>query len=152
MTARPHLLIVVQSRGGTTRALVDAAFDGARDPAIVGVDVTLATAVDTTPDDVLAADALLLGTSTHFGSMAGLTKDLFERLWHPLLDRTRGLPFALLVKGDTDASGTVRGIEPLVTGLGWRWVRPPLVVVGPVGQADLDAAYELGATMAASLA
>lgn len=63
-----------------------------------------------------------------------------------------GLPYGLFVNAGNDGSGAVRAVQRIVTGLAWREFRPPLVVVVPPGAEDLDACWELGATMAAALA
>jgi NAD(P)H-dependent FMN reductase len=144
-----RLLVVVHSRGGTTRALSDAAVTGARD---AEVDPRVLDAFDAGPDDVRWAQALLLATPARFGYMSGALKDLFERIWHPCLEITAGLPYALVIKGDTDVDGGVASIERIATGLRWRRVLPPLAVVGDVGDDHLAAARELGATLAAGVA
>jgi hypothetical protein len=43
-------------------------------------------------------------------------------------------------------------VEAIATGLKWHRARPPVCVTGPPGQADLEACWELGATVAAELA
>ncbi len=141
--------MVFHSRGGTTEQLVDAAVAAAREAATVPVRVR--TALEAGPQDVASAGALLLGTPARFGAMAGLLKDFLERIYHPCLDTTVGLSYALVVKGDTDVDGAVAGIERIATGLRWRQVLPPLEVVGAVTDAALAAAAELGATLAAGL-
>jgi hypothetical protein len=45
----------------------------------------------------------------------------------------------------------VQSVERIVTGLKWRAIAPPLVVQGDVDQRALDAAHELGQTLAAGL-
>lgn len=152
MAESAHLLVVWSSRGGSTRQLVDAALAGATDPAIDGVDVQDRHATDAGPDDVRWCDALLIATPTHFGALAGLVKDWLERIYHPCLDQTRGLPYAVITKGDTDVDGTIRQLDPIAAGLGWRRALPPLLVVGDLTDAHLDAATELGGTLAAGLA
>jgi multimeric flavodoxin WrbA len=108
-------------------------------------------AFDAGAEDVWWAEAVVLCTPANFGYMSGALKDFFERVFHPCLDRTAGLPYALIVKGDTDVEGAVASVERIVTGLRWRALVPPVVVVGEIGDADRDAAWELGATVAASL-
>jgi len=108
-------------------------------------------AFDAGPEDVLWADALVLATPARFGYMAGALKDFFERIYHPCLEKTVGLPYALIVKGDTDVDGAVASVQKIATGLQWNLVLPPLTVVGAITDADLDAAAELGATLAAGL-
>ena len=145
------MLVVSHSRTGGTQALTDAVVEGATSDDIDGVDVRALGAFDAGPDDVRAADAIVLGTPERFGYMSGALKDFLERIYYELLDETPGLPYALYVKGSTDGSGAVRSIERIVAGLKWRAVLPPIVVTGDVGGEHLDAARELGLTMAAGL-
>jgi hypothetical protein len=55
----------------------------------------------------------------------------------------------LFVKAGNDGSGTIRAVESIATGLKWRRVREPLLVVGEVTDAHLEACTELGGLMAA---
>ena len=146
------LLVVTHSRSGSTARLRDALLEGAAEGGQDAVVVRSLGPLDARPDDVLAADAIVIATPTNFGWMAGLTKDFFERIWHPCVDVSAGKPFALVVKGSTDADGGLASVQKIVTGLQWRQVAEPLVVVGDLEQDHLDAAWELGATVAAGLA
>lgn len=100
---------------------------------------------------MLWAEAVVLLTPANFGYMSGALKDFFERIYQPCLDHTAGLPYALVVKGDTDTSGAISSVERIVAGLRWRQIAPPLAVVGALLPAHAAAAGELGATVAASL-
>ena len=146
-----QLLVVYHSRTGGTQALTDAVVAGATSDDIDDVDVHVLGAFDAGPDDVRAANAVVLGTPENFGYMSGAMKDFLERIYYVVLDETPGLPYALYVKGSTDGSGAVRSVERIVAGLKWRAVLPPLVVTGAVEPEHVDAAYELGLTMAAGL-
>lgn len=143
------LLVVAHSRTGTTGQLVEAAVGAAREHSTLTV--ALRDAFDAGPDDVLAAQAVLLATPARFGYMSGALKDFLERIYHPCLDITARLPYGLLVKGDTDVDGAVTSVERIVAGMRWRQVLPPVRVVGPVTRSALDAAGELGATLAAGV-
>lgn len=101
--------------------------------------------------DVLSADGVILGTPARFGYMSGAVKDFLERVYHPCLDKTVGLPWALFVKGDTDTSGAASSVERIVIGLKWRRVLPILEVVGPITPESAEAAQELGGAFAAGL-
>ena len=147
-----HLLVVAHSRTGSTQVLCNAATDAARAAAGDEVDVRALGAFDAGPDDVLWADGVLLCTPANFGYMSGALKDFFERVYHPCLEQTAGLPYALVVKGSTDVDGAVASVERIATGLRWKRVLPPLAVVGDATAADVDQAAELGATLAAGLA
>jgi hypothetical protein len=105
-------------------------------------------------DDVLAADALLLLTPARFGAVAGLTKDLFERIYpwfEEVPDVRPGLPWTMVAKGSSDPTGAVRDVERIVTGLRWKQVLPPIVVTGDVTDTHLAAVEEQAATLAAGL-
>ncbi len=148
----PTLLIVAHSRSGATKQLADAVHAGATDRQIRGVRVDLRHPFDVEVADVVAAGAIILGTPTNFGYMSGALKDFFDRVYDDCLDVTRGRPYALFVKGRNDTSGAVRSVQPIVSGLGWREVRPPLEVEGDLEPDHLAEARELGMMMAAGLA
>ena len=48
--------------------------------------------------------------------------------------------------------GAVRAVEPIATGLRWRQVAEPVAIMGEPSKADLEACWELGATVAVSVA
>ena len=146
-----HLLVVYHSRTGGTQALADAAIAGARSDDIEGVEVRDTHAFDATVDDVRWCDGVILGTPENFGYMSGALKDFFERIYHALLDETRGLPYALFVKGGHDGEGAIRSVERIVTGLAWKAVLPPVLVVGDLDDGAVARCRELGMTFAAGL-
>jgi NAD(P)H-dependent FMN reductase len=148
---RGGLLVVHHSRTGGTWALTDAAVTGAAEAVDGALDIRVLGAFEAGPQEVLRARGLLLATPARFGYMSGALKDFFERIYHPCLEETRGLPYALLVKGDTDTGGAVSSVARIATGLAWRQVLPPLEVVGVVDEEQRLAAAELGATLAAGL-
>jgi multimeric flavodoxin WrbA len=146
------LLVVSHSRTGGTSELVGAVLAGIAEGGGDEVEVRSLETTDAGPDDVEWADAVILGTPERFGYVAGLMKDFLERIYYPLLDRTRGKPWAMFVKAGNDGSGAVRSVQRIITGLGWREVQPPVVAVGDITEAHLEAAFELGGSVAAGLA
>jgi len=149
--AARHLLVVFHSRTGGTQALADSAIAGATSPEIDEVEVRVKPAFDATVDDVRWCNGVLLGTPENFGYMSGALKDFFERIYYALIDETRGLPYALFVKGGHDGEGAIRSVERIVTGLGWKSVLAPVLVVGEVDDAARERCHELGITFAAGL-
>ena len=147
----PGLLIVHHTPSPATHSLLEAVRSGATDPKIAGVDVVLRPALGATASDVLEADGYLLGTPANLGYMSGALKHFFDQIYYPCLDATVGRPYGLLVHGNNDATGAVRAVEVITTGLRWRLAQPVCSVVGEPARADLDAAWELGAALAAGL-
>lgn len=149
-----HLLVVSHSRSGGTARLREAVLAGIATAVEQGgadVEVRPLETVDAGPDDVRWADLVVLGTPERFGAMAGLMKDFLERIYYELLEETPGLPYALFVKAGNDGQGAVRTVTAILTGLRWKEVQPPVVAVGDLTEAHTDAAWELGATVAAGL-
>ncbi|HUI47379.1 MAG TPA: NAD(P)H-dependent oxidoreductase [Acidimicrobiia bacterium] len=146
-----HLLVVYQSRTGGTQMLADAAIGGATSDDIDDVDVRVRCAFDAVADDVRWSDGILMGTPENFGYMSGALKDFFERIYYEVLDETRGLPYALFVKGAHDGEGAVRSVERVATGLGWKPALEPVIVVGDPDDAARARCRELGLTFAAGV-
>ncbi len=148
----PSLLIVTHSRGGSTTQLASAFERGTHTEGISGIRVDCLDVVDAASSAVHLASGIAIITPERFGSMAGLVKDFFERIYYDLLEVTPGLPYVMVVKGDTDGTGAVASIEKIATGLRWRRALEPLVVLGAVTPDAISQAEELGATFAAGIA
>ncbi|MBA0128075.1 flavodoxin family protein [Haloechinothrix sp. YIM 98757] len=145
------LLIVHHTPSPNVQAMFDAVVDGATTDEIEGVTVVRKPALAATASDVLEADGYLLGTTANLGYMAGALKHFFDQIYYPCLDATRGRPFSYYVHGGSDTSGTTRGIESIVTGLGWEKAAETVTITGEPGKEDLEACWELGATLAANV-
>lgn len=151
MPARRLLLIWGGHPGGRTerlRTAVVAGIESIGEP----IDLRLKPALEADAADLLWCEALIMGTPEHFGYMSGALKDFFDRTFYPAEGRTEGLPVALFVSAGNDGRGTALAVERIATGYRWKFVAPPLVVVGEPAESDLERARELGATLAAGLA
>ncbi|MFO1304518.1 MAG: flavodoxin family protein [Burkholderiales bacterium] len=151
------ILIVWHSQFGGTAQMAQAARDGAL--ADGGVDVVFRHARDAGVPDLLECDALLVATSENFGSLAGMTKDFFERVYYPCERAVEGKPYTVIVCAGTDGAGAMFQTDRIATGLALRKVLPGLVwksgvtarpqtVPGDV----LAQCREIGATLAAGVA
>jgi len=158
------LLLVHHSPSGSLQRLTDAVVAGANDDAIEDVEVVVRPALEATADDVLAADGYLLGTSANFGYMSGALKHFFDSTFLQVggaLDPSGGAgdssgatakrPYGLYVHGRYDTTGAVRSVQSIVQALGWTQAYDVLDVLGDVEESHLEAAYELGGTVAALL-
>lgn len=154
------LLVVHHSPTRATRALTDAALAGARDDLITGVTVVERPALEATAEDVLGADAVLLGTPANFGYMSGALKHFFDstflQIGGALAADGSGaatgpgrLPYGLYVHGRYDTTGAVRAVLSVVGALPWRQSADIVEVMGDVADEHRAAVYELGATLAA---
>jgi hypothetical protein len=146
-----RLLIVAHVPSDNTRALRDAVVRGATAGDIDGVEVSVRTPFEAGPDDVKAAQAIILGTTENLGYMSGALKDFFDRVYYPCLEETQGLPYALYIRAGHDGTGTRRGVETIVTGLRWRAVAEPLVCRGEWDDGFLGQCEDLGTLVAAGL-
>ena len=134
-----------------THALHLAVVAGARDPALGDVEVVEKPALAATATDVLESHALLLGSPVNLGYMSGALKHFFDQIYYPCLGATRGRPFGVYLHSNSDATGALRAIQTITTGLEWRQAQAPLVVSGEPGPRDEAAARELGSSVAAGL-
>ncbi len=122
---------------------------GATDPDIIGVEVMRRPALTVSPVEMLQADGYLLGTPANLGYISGALKHAFDCSYYQLLDSTPERPFGVFLHGNEGTEGAQRGLGAITTGLGWRRVADDVVVSGKPAKADLEACWNLGATVAA---
>lgn len=144
------LLIVAHTPSDNTQRLAKAAQRAAQHPDL-SVTVRLLTPLQTQPDDVLAADAILIGTTENLAYMAGLTKDFFERCYYPVLEKKQGLPCAAYIRAGHDGTGTQRALESIITGLKWQWVQEMLILRGEWQDGFVQQVEQLALTLSAGL-
>jgi multimeric flavodoxin WrbA len=145
------LLIVAHAPSDNTRRLVESILTGARQASGDTVEVIFKAPLEAIPADVLAADAIVLGTTENLAYMSGALKDFFDRCYYPVLEKKQGLPCAAFIRAGQDGTGTCRAIQSIVTGLRWSWVQEPLILKGQWDAGFLDQVEELGKFMAAAL-
>lgn len=132
-------------------SMLDAVLAGTRAEGIEGVDVVVRPALGATASDVLAARAVALGTPANIGYMSGALKHFFDQIYYPCLHATSGTAYGLYVHGNLDTTGAARSVHAITRGLQWRQAADDVVVLGPPAAGDLEACWNLGATLAATL-
>jgi multimeric flavodoxin WrbA len=146
-----HLLIVFHSQTGHTEQMARAVVRGATDDAIDNVEVRLLGAFDAGAEDLLWADALILGTPENFGYMSGGMKDFLDRTFYPCEGKLEGMPYAIFVSAGNDGTGAVNAIQRIANGYAFRQVQDPVIVKGELTDEDFQRCEELGMAIAAGL-
>ena len=144
------LLIVYHTGGVKTAQMAEAVARGARSEA--GVNVIVKRCAEAGPEDLLAADGLILGTPENFGYMSGMMKDFLERVFYACEGKVNGRPYALFVGAGQDGSGAVASVERIVTGLRLEKKADALICVRDLSPEMLSKCEELGAAFATGLA
>jgi NAD(P)H-dependent FMN reductase len=145
------LLVVHHTPSPSLQTLLEAVLAGTRAEGIDGIDVVVRPALAATAIDVRSGDGFVLGTPANIGYLSGAMKHFFDQVYYPCLIAKVGAPYGLFVHGGSDTVGAVRAAESIAGGLGWERVHLPVTVVGTPTKADIDAAFDLGATVAATI-
>jgi len=147
----PRILFVSHCPSENTIELRDSALAAISSLDLDRIEVVSKSPLDAAVADVDACDGVLIGTTENFGTMAGLIKDFFERVYYPCLDSKQGLPIGLYIRAGEDGRGTKSNISKIVTGLRWRFIAEPLILRGSFEPGFNDQVAELAMTMAAGL-
>jgi NAD(P)H-dependent FMN reductase len=146
-----RLLIVHHTPSPAVHSMFEAVRSGATDPSIDSVEVVVRPALTASAIDVLEADGYILGSPANLGYISGALKHFFDQIYYPCLDATVGRPYGVFLHGNNDTDGALRAVEKITTGLRWTLAQAPVTVVGQPAKNDLDACWELGASIAAGL-
>ena len=106
---------------------------------------------DVTSPDLLAADALIIGTTENIGYMAGATKDMFDRCYNDWIDQCAGKPVGFYIRAGLDGTATTHALNSIFKGLRWRIIAPPLVLHGNWDASFISDVADLSLTMAAGI-
>ena len=136
---------------GTTKEMANAVYQGATDSSVDNVDVTMQSTFDTSAEDLLNANALILGTPENFGYMSGAMKDLFDRTFYEVEGKLAPLPYAIFISAGNDGSGALTAIRRIAKGYPFIESQKPIVVKGKLNVEDRNRCVELGLTFSAGL-
>lgn len=146
-----QLLIVAHAPSPNTQRLVEAALAGAQHPEIESVESRWVPPLEATPEDVLAADGILLGTTENLAYMSGAMKDFFDRCYYPVLEEKQGLPCAIYIRAGHDGTGTHKALTTILTGLRWNLIQDILLCRGEWQEDFLTQVETLALTLAAGM-
>ena len=131
--------------------MAEAVLRGASCDDVDGVETRMLRAGDAGADDLLWADALILGTPENFGYMSGAIKDFLDRTYYPCESKVESLPYAIFISAGNDGSGAVNSIQRIARGYPLRTVQEPIIARGDTTDAVLASCEELGMAIAAGL-
>jgi NAD(P)H-dependent FMN reductase len=148
---RKKLLMVAHCPSENTLKLWDAVSEGVASVSLTQTEFKALSPFETNPEDVLQADAIILGTTENLAYMSGALKDFFDRCYYPCLEIKQGMPIAAFIRAGHDGTGTKKALETITMGLKWRWVQAPLILKGSYDAKFEKQCFELGATIACAL-
>lgn len=148
----PTLLVVQHTPSPAVQDMLEAVLKGTRHPELGPVQVEVRAALSAGPADVLAADAVILGTPANIGYMSGALKHFLDQVYYPCLEVTLGKPYGVYIHGNDDTSGALRAIHKIVGGMSWKQVAPDVSITGPPSREDLAACEDLGALVGFAVA
>jgi multimeric flavodoxin WrbA len=151
MSDKKKLVLIANTPSVNTKKMVEAVIKGASHSDISNIEIRYIPPLETQPEDILSAQAIIIFTTENLGYMSGLIKDVFDRCYYACLEQTQGMPFTFIVRAGQDGTGTRRAIESITTGLRWRVVQEPLICRGDFQTEFITQCEELGLSMAASL-
>lgn len=143
-----QLLVIAHAPSPNTLALLKEIEDGTH---AASIKTDIKSPFESTAQDALNADAILLFTPENLGYMSGAMKDFFDRTYYDVLEEKQGMPVAAIIRAGNDGTGTVRALQTITTGLRWRWVQEPLVLKGEFEADFLAQAKELAEAIAIAL-
>lgn len=79
-------------------------------------------------DHFIEAEGYLFCCPENLASMSGLMKEMFDRLYYPLLGRIEGRAYATTIAAGSDGSGAQAQIDRIVKGWRLKRVAEPLII------------------------
>lgn len=150
-----RILLIHHSPTESTRTIADAALGAAQIPDLAemgDLELIEVKALEPSVEQVLGADAYVLGTTANFGYISGALKHFFDTVYDHVREDTAGRPFSYWIHGGYDTTGAEKAMEAITTGIGWKLATNPVVWTGDVTDAHREQVQEMTATvMAATL-
>ena len=131
--------------------MAEAVIRGASSTEIDGVEVRARPALEADAEDILWADAIILGTPENFGYMSGAMKYFLDRVYYACEGKIGGMPYALFVRAGNDGAGAINSMRRILSGLAVKEVQDPVLIAGEFDESRLADCEELGLTIAAGL-
>ena len=139
------ILVAFHSMSGNTEKVAKAVAEGAG--SVEGIKVSVKKAADVSVEDFKSSDAFAFGTPDYFSYMAGMVKDMFERVFYATKSHTEGKPCLYFL---THGGGgkAIDSLQKMCSKFKLKRVGDILSIESPVRDKHLEAARQLGKTLA----
>ncbi len=124
MAASPKLLIIYHSKTGGTRAMAEAAAEGARDE----IETILKRVDEAGAENLLGAGGYIFAAPENLAAIAGVMKDFYDRTYYAVLGKIEGRPYAQMVCAGSDGENAVRQTARIATGWRLKLAQEPVIV------------------------
>ena len=133
MAEKVKVLVVYDSRTGNTEKMAYAVAEGAKQ--VKEAEVVIKKVDDATLDDLLEADAILVGSPTYYGQMSAKIKEFFDKSVeiHGKLEGKVGAAF-------TSSGGTATGAETTLLSIIEAMLVHGMIIQGRAGNKHYGAA------------
>jgi flavorubredoxin len=141
------VLVIYHSQSGTTEKMAKAIGEGAKQ--VKGTEVTVKKAPEAGVDDLLACDAIAVGSPDYFSYMAGGVKDFFDRVFYPTQGKVTGKPCATFGSAGGPASVVLECLGKMCfSSMKFKKTADSVGLSGKATKEALDECRELGRKLA----
>ena len=144
------VLIVYHSLGGNTKRMAEAVAAGAR--GVSGTQVSVKTGLEATIDDLLACDAVAIGSPDYFSYMAGGLKDFLDRTYYPSQGKVTGKPAVAFASAGGPPATVLKVLEQAIGWFKFKTAADSVGSSGGVSPGALEECKELGRKLAEAAA
>ena len=139
------VLVVYHSLSGNTKAAAEAVAAGAE--SVAGTEVAIMEGLKAGPADLLACDAIAVGTPDYFSYMAGGVKDFFDRAYYPTQGQVTGKPCGIFVSHG-GGGRAVDSMKSICGSFKFEIIGEPVMVTNAPDEAASRELAELGVALA----
>jgi multimeric flavodoxin WrbA len=141
------VLVIYHSLSGQTERMAKAVAEGAA--SVAGTEVMLRKALEATVEELLACDAIAVGSPDYFSYMAGGVKDFFDRAFYPTQGKVTAKPCATFASAGGPATVVLACLDKMCFGaMKFKQAAESVGVSGGVTEETLRACQELGKKLA----
>jgi len=113
-----------------------------------GATASLKKVAEATTNDLLDCDAVILGTPNYFSYMAGIMKDLFDRVFYAIRGKIDNKPYAAFSSAGGGGKGALDSIDRICRSLRLKKASEGIVATGKPSSEVLEECKELGRKLA----